>query len=1651
MANTVVRSRRVARGLCRTGVLAALVAVIFVAIGTPLFGQHSNTGAASLGLTVSPEDLLTIPGGTSVSLKIRLGTGPAYLWGDSLSDCGSAPTIGNPTNITASGTYTPLLTAVPFNTTSNDYVCVYDPGTLSLNTSVAWPHTGLKLVFNQSSIPNTAAGSSITPAVTVQVQDSNGILVASSTASVALAITSGTPATGGPGTLSGTLTKSAVNGVATFSNLSIDKDGNAYTLTATSSGISNGTSGTFNITSGGVSASKSTVVASPTSVTADGTTTSMITVTLLDTNSNPVSGKTVTLAAGSGSSTITTVNGTTNSSGQATFTVKDTVAQAVTYTATDTTDSNLVITQTATVTFMAGTATKLAFTTQPGGGTGGAAWSQQPAVTVEDAFGNAVTSSSASIKLAQSSGTFTCTINPLAASSGVATFAGCEMNQAGSGYTLTATSGGLTSATSSAFAITVGTAIQLAFTTEPVGGIYSGAFPTQPVVTVEDAGGNKVTTSTAPITLAIGTNPSGGTLSGCSSNPLGATGGTATFSGCKISNVTSGTGFTLTAASSGLSTATSTPFDITTGAGLSAPTVGAQSPNSVPKGGSSTYSISVSTSPTSACTASLTLTGTALPTGASGSFSPSQLVFDATSPLTSTLTITTSSTTPAGTTSGVTVTATGSNGCTGTYPSSAFSLVVSAAVNPASATNSTVSASPASVAANGSTTSTITVTLKDGSNNLLSGKTVTLSAGSGSSTISAASGPSNSGVVTFTVKDATAEAVTYTATDTTDTITVTQKPIVTFTASKLAFITAPISTTAGTCSSQIIVQTLDGSNNPTDPPSTATVALSSSSTGGTFYSNSGCTTPISGNTVSIGTGASSASFWYQDTKAGSPVITAAATGGVTSSPTQTETVNVGTAAKLAFIQQPSTTTAGSAISPAVTVQVQDASGNVVATDSSTVAIAISSGGNLTGTTSVAAVNGVATFSNLIPTAAGSFTLSATDGSLTGATSNSFTVNQASQTITVTMAAPSSAVYGQQFTVAATASSGLSVTYSSAGGCSNSGATFTMTSGTTACTVKFDQAGNSTYGAATEVTETVTAQKATLTVTGITANSKVYDGTTTSTLNTGGAALAGVVSGDSGNVTLNTASAVGTFSDRNVGTSKTVTISGLTISGTKAGNYTLTQPTTTANITAKALTITGLTASAKVYDGTTAEPLGGTAALLAAEASGAGTTSDGKPYSVDSVSAGGTATGTFANKNVGTSLAVTVTGVTITGTGSGNYTATQQTGLTANITTRAITVTAATNTKTYNGTTSAAATPTITTGSLASGDSATWTETYDNKNAGTGKTMTPAGSVSDGNSGNNYTVTFATSTNGTINKLAITVTAASNTKTYDGTTSAAATPTITSGALQGTDTANFTEAYSTATVGTGKTLIPSGTVTDGNSGNNYSYTFVNNTTGVITAGAAAKLAFTTQPGGTSYAGAALGTQPVVTVQDAGGNTVTTDNTDVVTLAIGTNPGGGTLTCTPVQVTSGVATFAGCQISLGGTGYTLKATSGSLTSATSSAFNIQDFSLSASPTSGTVTRPSSFTYSPGITLASLGGFQGSVTPACQSVSPTTGTPITCSQVSFFYGSINWAIPTTTMTVTTTNGPPATTPGTYTITIKGTYSGIPVRTVQVTLTVQ
>ena len=85
---------------------------------------------------------------------------------------------------------------------------------------------------------------------------------------------------------------------------------------------------------------------------------------------------------------------------------------------------------------------------------------------------------------------------------------------------------------------------------------------------------------------------------------------------------------------------------------------------------------------------------------------------------------------------------------------------------------------------------------------------------------------------------------------------------------------------------------------------------------------------------------------------------------------------------------------------------------------------------------------------------------------------------------------------------------------------------------------------------------------------------------------------------------------------------------------------------------------------------------------------------------------------------------------------------------------------------------------------------------------------------------------------TINPEPITITASSNSKTYDGTTSAAALPTVASGTLYGVDGATLSESYATANAGTGLTLNASASFSGPNGGNNYAITYVANTTGVI---------------------------------------------------------------------------------------------------------------------------------------------------------------------------------------------------------------------------
>ncbi len=111
-------------------------------------------------------------------------------------------------------------------------------------TATAEAGAATKLAFTQAPV-TTSAGSTM-PAVRVAIQDASGNTVTSATAQVTLAI----GANPGAGTLSGTTTVSAVNGVAVFSTLSIDKAGSGYTLTAASSGLADATSPAFDILTG---------------------------------------------------------------------------------------------------------------------------------------------------------------------------------------------------------------------------------------------------------------------------------------------------------------------------------------------------------------------------------------------------------------------------------------------------------------------------------------------------------------------------------------------------------------------------------------------------------------------------------------------------------------------------------------------------------------------------------------------------------------------------------------------------------------------------------------------------------------------------------------------------------------------------------------------------------------------------------------------------------------------------------------------------------------------------------------------------------------------------------------------------------------------------------------------------------------------------------------------------------------------------------------------------------------------------------------------------------------------------------------------------------------------------------------------------------
>lgn len=227
-----------------------------------------------------------------------------------------------------------------------------------------------------------------------------------------------------------------------------------------------------------------------------------------------------------------------------------------------------------------GTATKVVFTTQPTNSVKNATLATSPVVEVRDASDNKITtgsSSTATITMAILNNPGSATLGGTtskAASSGSATFSDLTINQYGTGYTLSASTTGLTSATSSAFNVSYGTKTKLGFTTQPSNSFANTALITMPIVAIQDSSNNTVETATDTITLAVkaGTGGGGTLYTSIGGTPVtkAATAGVADWTGSGIFIDIGGTSYKLTASASGLTSVDSNTFDISTAPSTSA-------------------------------------------------------------------------------------------------------------------------------------------------------------------------------------------------------------------------------------------------------------------------------------------------------------------------------------------------------------------------------------------------------------------------------------------------------------------------------------------------------------------------------------------------------------------------------------------------------------------------------------------------------------------------------------------------------------------------------------------------------------------------------------------------------------------------------------------------------------------------------------------------------------------------------------------------------------------------------------------------------------------------------------------------------------------------------------------------------------------------
>ena len=864
-------------------------------------------------------------------------------------------------------------------------------------TGTAAPPTQLVITAQPA---GAVSGAAFTTQPVIELRDAGNAVVTGSSATVTATIESGT------GTLGGTTSVNAVNGVATFTNLSITGTG-AHTLRfATTTPALDIVSANLDVTAAAPVATNIDANSSTSQSGTVSTTVAAPSVRVSDASNNPVSGVNVTftLTAGNGSiSPASPAVVATNASGIASLTTWTLGATPGTNTVTATAAGLAGSPVTFNATGSAPAATQLAITTQPSGAVSGLALTTQPVIEIRDASNALVSTSSAPVTASIASGTGalvgTQTVNAV---NGVATFSNLRIDGAGS-HTLQFTSTGLTAATSSAFTATQ-QAASLQMQTQPAGATSGEAFTTQPVVRILDNAGLIVTTG-AGATLSVGASiaSGSGTIGGTTS--VNAVNGLATFTNLSIT----GTGahtieFETTTPALSIVSAS---VDVQAAAPV-ATTIAANSATSQ----SGTVSTTVTApsvrvtdagdNPVSGVNVTFTLTA------GNGSISPASPAVVATNASgIASLTTWTLGATP------------GTNTVTATAAGLAGSPVeFNATGNPAPATQLAITTQPSGAESGEAFTTQPVIELRDASNAVVTGSsaTVTASLASGTGALGGTTSVNAvNGVATFTNLFITGSgAHTIEFATTTPALSVVSAS---FNVNASAPVATNIDANSATSQSGEVSTTVT-------PPSVRVSDAVDNPVGGvdvTFVTTAGDGSIVPSSPAVVTTNASgiaSLTTWTLGATPGTNTVTATASG-LAGSPIAFDATGTAPtpppATQLAVTTQPGGAVSGLALTTQPVVEVRDASNALVSTSSAAVTASITSGnGELEGTVTVNAVNGVATFSNLRIDGSGGHTLQFSSGALAAATSNGFTVSQQAASLSITQQ-PAGAVSGAAFT------------------------------------------------------------------------------------------------------------------------------------------------------------------------------------------------------------------------------------------------------------------------------------------------------------------------------------------------------------------------------------------------------------------------------------------------------------------------------------------------------------------------------------------------------------------------------------------------------------------------------------------------------------